>query len=144
MENLTFKFVTDDEELAGALSVRRQVFVREQGVAEELEYDGLDEEAQHMVVKDGTSIIGIARVRFLAGNRAKIERMAILKLYHRQGIGSAMISFLQRELKGRGVEQLILHAQCVAAEFYKSQGFTATGKTFLEADIEHIKMRLRL
>ena len=144
MRNLTFKLVTDDEELRGAFEVRRQVFVHEQGVSEELEYDGQDEEALHMVVKDRVRVIGTARVQFLASNRAKIERMAILKSFRRKGIGSNIISFLKRDLKNRQIKQIILHAQCAVAEFYKSCGFKETGPTFWEADIKHIKMWLQL
>ena len=144
MKNLIFKLVTDDEELRGALEIRRQVFVHEQGVSEELEYDGQDEEALHMVVKDGARVIGTTRVRFLASNRVKIERMAILKSFRRKGIGSNIISFLKRELEKRHIKQIILHAQCAVAEFYKSCGFEETGPPFWEADIKHIKMWLQL
>ena len=79
MDNITFKLVTDEEELRGALEVRRQVFIQEQCVSQNLEYDGYDEEALHMVVKDRERVIGTARVRFPTTNQAKIERMAVLE-----------------------------------------------------------------
>jgi len=144
IDNVTFKLVTNDEELRGALEVRRQVFVEEQGVSEDLEYDGLDGEALHIVVKDGERVIGTARVRFPTTNQAKVERMAVLKPFRGRGIGSNIISFLKGELKTKRIEHVVLHAQYVLTAFYKSCGFEETGAPFWEAGIKHIKMQLRL
>ena len=144
MANITYKLVTTDEEMRDALEVRRQVFVQEQGVSEDLEYDGQDEEALHMVVKNEGRVIGTARVRFLANNQAKIERLAILKPFRRRGIGSNIFSFLKQELKSRQTEQIIIHAQCAIIAFHKSCGFKETGPAFWEAGIKHRKMQLQL
>jgi len=144
MDNITFKLVTNDEELRDALEVRGQVFVQEQGVPEDLEYDDYDNEALHMVVKDGNRVIGTARVRFPATNQAKIERMAVLRPFRRRRIGSNIISFLKAELKSQQIEHVVLHAQCAVTEFYKSCGFEETGLPFWDAGIRHIKMQLWL
>jgi len=144
MVNITYKLVTTDEEMRDALEVRRQVFVQEQGVSEDLEYDGQDEDALQMVVKNGGRVIGTARVRFLTNNRAKIERMAVLRLFRRRGIGSNIFSFLKRELKSRQTEQIIIHAQCAVIAFHKSCGFKEIGLPFWEAGIKHRKMQLQL
>ena len=144
MDNIIFKLVTNDEELRGALEVRRQVFVQEQGVSEDLEYDGHDGEALHMVVKDGNRVIGTARVQFPTTNQAKIERMAVLRPFRRRGVGSNIISFLKEELKSRQIEHVILHAQCAVTEFYKSCGFEETALPFWDAGIKHIEMQLWL
>ena len=144
MDNITFKLVTNDEELRGALEVRRQVFIQEQGVSEDIEYDGHDGEALHMVVKDGEGVVGTARVRFQTTNQAKIERMAVLRQFRQRGIGSNIISFLKGELKSKQIEHVVLHAQYVVTAFYKSCGFEETGPPFWEAGIKHIKMQLRL
>ncbi|HUV75501.1 MAG TPA: GNAT family N-acetyltransferase [Dehalococcoidales bacterium] len=144
MKELTYKFVENETELKGAFEVRRQVFVEEQGVAGELEFDKDDREALHMVVKDGQGVIGTARVLFFTDNQAKLERIAVLKPLRRRGIGRGIISFLDEELENGGVEQVVLHAQCVAAVFYRSCGFVETGSTFWEVGIKHIKMQKRL
>jgi len=144
MDNITFKMVTNDEELRSALEVRRQVFVQEQGVSEGLEYDGYDDEALHMVVKDEERVIGTARVRFLTTSQAKIERIAVLMPFRRRGIGRNIISFLKRELKNKQIEHVVLHAQYAVTAFYKSCGFVEIGPPFWEDGIKHIKMQLRL
>lgn len=144
MVKLSYKLVTNDRELEAAFEVRKQVFVEEQGISEDLELDSHDREALHIVVKDGERVIGTARVLFPATNQAKIERMAVLKPHRRQGIGSGIISFLNEELRSRQVEQVILHAQYPVVAFYKSCGFEESGSPFWEAGIKHIKMERQL
>jgi len=144
MDNLSYKIVVSDRELEGAFEVRKQVFVGEQGIPEDLELDELDMEAMHVVVKDGERIVGTARVLFLAASQAKLERMAVLKPFRRRGIGKGIISFLDEEFKNRGTEQVVLHAQCSAVNFYKSCGFEESGSPFWEAGIKHVKMQKRL
>ena len=140
MNKLVYKLVTSDEELQDALEVRRQVFVREQRIAEDLEYDGLDNEALHIVVKDGERVIATARILFPITSQAKIERMAVLKSCRRRGVGTGIMAFLNEELGNRQIEHVILHAQWAVISFYKSCGFKETGLPFMEAGIKHIKM----
>jgi predicted GNAT family N-acyltransferase len=144
MSKFTCKLVTDDAELQEAFEVRRQVFVREQSISEDLVFDGHDREALHMVVKDDGRVIGSARVQFIADNQAKLERMAILKHYRRKGIGREMLLFLDTVWKDKRVQQVIIHAQFEVVPFYDLCGFTEFGFPFQEAGIKHIKMRKQL
>jgi predicted GNAT family N-acyltransferase len=137
----TYELVASDRDLQGAFDVRRQVFVEEQGISEDLVFDGRDQEALHIVVKDGERVIGTARVLFLADNQAKLERMAVTKAFRHKGIGRGMISFLNEELGKKQVEQVVLHAQHGVIEFYKSCGFEESGLPFWEAGIKHVKMQ---
>ena len=130
MSKFSYKLVTSDVELQEAFAVRRQVFVREQDISEDLVFDGHDKEALHMVVKDGEKVIGSARVRFLTDNRSKLERMAILKRYRRKGIGREMLLFLDAVWKDKQVQQVIIHAQLEVVPFYKSCGFCELGLPF--------------
>ena len=136
-----YKLVTTDEELSGAFEVRRRVFVEEQGVSEDIELDGHDREALHMVVKEGGRVVGTARVMFMDDNKAKVERAAILKPFRRRGIGRNMISFLLEQLRSRKVKQVVLHAQYSVIDFYKSCHFEESGSPFWEAVIKHVKMQ---
>jgi len=144
MGKLNYKLVANEEELKAAFAVRTQVFVEEQGVPEDLEWDGYDSEALHMVVKERDKVIGTARVLFLADNQAKLERMAILKPFRRRGIGRRIISFVIEELRNRQIKQVALHAQYPVVVFYESCGFEKSGSPFWEAGIEHIKMQRQL
>jgi predicted GNAT family N-acyltransferase len=144
MSKFSYKLVTGEVELQEAFEVRRQVFVREQDIPEELVFDGHDGEALHVVVKDGKRVIGSARIQFLSNNQAKLERMAILKRYRRKGIGRKMLLFLDAVWKDKQVQQVIIHAQLEVVPFYKLCGFDELGLPFREAGIKHIKMRKQL
>jgi len=129
--------VKSQSELKQAMAVRHDVFVEEQGIDEHEEYDGLDVSSIQFVVKKAGMIIGTARVRFIAVNCAKIERMAILKPYRKQGAGTMLLLFVLSQIEA---PQIILHAQWSAIPFYKNCGFQETNGPFLEAGIKHIKM----
>jgi predicted GNAT family N-acyltransferase len=144
MSKPTYKLVESDADLREAFDVRRQVFVREQGISEDLVFDNNDRNALHLVVNDGKRAIGTARVRFIGNNQAKLERMAVAKAFRHKGIGRGIIAFLDEELKGKQVQQVVIHAQEGAVEFYKSCGFKELGSPFREAGIKHIKMHKRL
>ena len=144
MSKLTYKLMASDADLSGAFAVRRQVFVREQGISEDLVFDNNDRDALHVVVKDGERAIGTARVRFLGNNQAKLERMAVTKAFRHKGVGRGIIAFLDEELRDKQVQQVVIHAQEGAVEFYKSCGFKESGSPFWEANIKHIKMYRRL
>ena len=144
MSEFGYKLVTGDVELQEAFEVRRQVFVREQGISEDLVFDEHDREALHIVVKDGERVIGTARVQFLADNQAKLERMAILKHYRHKGIGKEMLLFLDAVWKDKQVQQVIIHAQLEVVPFYKLYGFDEFGLPFREAGIKHIEMHKRV
>ena len=141
MKELSYKLVASESELQDAFEVRRRVFVEEQGIAVEVEYDGNDGKALHMVVKDGAGVVDTARVRFLNAKQAKLERMAVLDNFRHKGIGSGITAFLIEELSNRQVEQVVLHAQYEVTPFYKSCGFKETGLPFWEAGIKHIEMQ---
>ena len=144
MKELIYKFVENDQELKGAYEVRRQVFVEEQGISEDLVFIG-DEAAEemNMVVMDGEMVIGTARVQLMTNDMAKIERMAVLRTFRHQGIGKGIISFLNEQLKHRQVKYIFLHAQHPVISFYKSCGFNESGSPFYEAGIQHIKMEVQ-
>jgi predicted GNAT family N-acyltransferase len=66
--------------------------------------------------------------------------MAVARAFRHKGIGRGMIDFLDKELRGKQVQQVVIHAQEGAVEFYKSCGFEESGSPFREAGIKHIKM----
>ena len=140
MGNLQYKLVENDKELKEALYIRKKVFVEEQGISDTLDRDGNDSLAFHVLVTKEDHTIGTVRIRFLDNQQAKLERMAILKPSRRVGIGRGVISFLEKELKKRGVGRIVLHAQYPAIDFYKNCGFEETGLPFLEAGIRHNRM----
>jgi predicted GNAT family N-acyltransferase len=144
MADFIYKVIENEEELEGAYEVRRQVFVVEQQIAEELVFEkSEDGDEINIAVKNEGMVIGTARVVFPDDNTAKIERMAVLKSFRNKGIGKGIISFLNEELRRRKITQIILHAQYQVIDFYKSCGFHKSGLPFEEAGIRHVKMEMR-
>ena len=141
MSQFNCQLATTDADLERALEVRRAVFVEEQGVSKDVEYDGLDAGALQLIVSHDGLAVGTARVRFPKPGMAKIERMAVLGPYRRRGVGQEILCFLTAELRERQVETIVLHAQYPVIAFYESSGYRVTGTPFIEAGIKHVEMQ---
>ncbi|MXV63675.1 GNAT family N-acetyltransferase [Natronorubrum sp. JWXQ-INN-674] len=134
--------VADSErERTDVFAVRRDVFVEEQGVDEELEYDEHEDDAVHFVAYDGDDPIGAARLREYEDGVGKIERVAVLESHREEGVGRAIMDVLEEQAEARGFETLLLHSQTHAADFYRELGYEQVGAEFEEAGIPHVKMR---
>lgn len=72
-------------------------------------------------------------------NAAKVERVAILKPYRKDGYGKTMMHAIERFAKDKGYNQLVLNAQVQAQGFYEKLGYIQTGPVFIEENIDHIK-----
>lgn len=126
-------------DLAGAAgAVRRAVFVDGMDVPEELDFDGTDDDAQHLVVFSGGRAIGTGRLHL---PEARIGRMAVLPDFRGSGIGSRILQQLLSEAIRRGFRKVTLHAQQHAIPFYRRFGFREEGQLFEEAGIPHQTMR---
>ena len=134
--------VSAQAELQKAFAIRRRVFVREQGVPEEIEMDRDDKRAIHLIAVSGGNPVGTARVVIRQGG-AKIGRMAVLKSYRRTGIGTELLKRAIVMAKRRGARKIYLHAQVSAIGFYEAMGFRCVGPIFNEAGMAHRKMSLR-
>lgn len=127
-----------------AFAVRQVVFVEEQGVDEDLEYDEHEDESTHFVAYDGDEPIGAARLRAPEPGLGKVERVAVLESRRGEGIGLAVMDALEEQARVEGLESLKLHSQTHAAAFYGRLGYERYGEEFEEAGIPHVKMRKSL
>jgi len=125
---------------AMAAAIRESVFIEEQQVPEDEEWDNEDDSAQHIIaVKDG---IAIATARLTQAG--KVGRMAVLKPYRQLGIASLLLNKLVTVAKQQELNTIKLWSQLHAQAVYKKHAFVAYGDEFLDAGIPHIKMRLDL
>ena len=133
----------DDAERAAAMAIRHAVFVEEQDVPVELEVDGLDDEAVHLVaVRDGAVV---ATCRLLAhGATVHLGRLAVDASARRQGVAAMLVRAAGEWARAHGARRLLLSAQTYATGLYVAAGYVAVGSPYLEAGIEHVDMELDL
>jgi predicted GNAT family N-acyltransferase len=127
------------QDSAALSKVRKIVFLQEQKVPEELEWDGEDKAAIHVLAIDAKGQ-PIGTGRLLPGGQ--IGRMAVLPSRRNQGIGGAILEQLQRIADTSGISPLFLNAQTGAINFYKRHGFHTVGAEFMEAGIPHCRMEI--
>lgn len=129
-------------ELEHAYALRRRVFCGEQGVSEEAEFDGLDDEATHIVgVDPGGVVLATCRLLFDAHWTCRLGRMAVAEGARRGGVGRRLLTAAEAEARGRGAREVALHAQRQAEPFYVACWYRAEGATFMEEGIPHVTMR---
>lgn len=127
-------------ELAICFEIRRIVFVEEQGVSREEEFDDLDAACVHFLARRDGEAVGTARLH-PQSDAGKAQRVAVLAPARRCGVGAELMLAIETEAYKRGLDQVVLHAQTSAIPFYESIGYRAEGEVFVEADIPHRFMR---
>ncbi len=142
---ITVKTVETAEERKQIFAIREQVFVIEQKVSPEEEYDEFEDESIHFIAKENDGApCGTARWRFTK-NGIKLERFAVLESARGKGAGKALVNavleniHLHPETKG---QKLYLHAQLKAVGLYEGFGFKKVGEQFEECNIMHYQMEL--
>ena len=141
---MAYKMVraSSNDQIEEAYKVRREVFINEQGVPENLEFDRFDSYAKHYVVYDGDEVIGTVRILY-GSVFAKIQRFAVVSSKRQNGVGRYMMQYVLDILKQEGQKMIILDAQVRVEEFYRKFGFVRMGSEFMDAGIPHVKMCLK-
>ena len=139
--------------------IRTRVFIEEQHVPEELEWDGLDKTALHLLaqiqapktteehqashIACPTEAVGTARI-IITNDIAHIGRMAVLPNWRGKGIGFKILQKAILECQQHSVKKIILNAQTYVLNFYQKAGFKISGDEFIDAGILHKEMTLLL
>lgn len=141
MPDVHIRLARWDEAGPVAGAIRTRVFVEEQGVPAELEWDAADAECWHAIASDARGVpVGTGRLL----PDGHIGRMAVLAEARGAGVGMAILQALIAQARVLGYAEVVLHAQTHAEPFYRQAGFVREGEIFMEAGIEHIVMRLVL
>ena len=128
-----------DEELIK--SVRMPVFVQEQQVPYEIDFDSNDALAVHWLAY-GNKNVPVGTARLLKDGH--FGRMAVIKMFRNMGIGRSIIQAAMDHAGSVGMESIYLNSQLQAKTFYEGLGFKEYGDVFLEANIEHVSMSKKL
>ena len=128
-----------------AAALRTEVFVGEQCVSPELEWDGEDAAAVHALARNRLGLaVATGRLLQPSPGVARIGRMAVHRGARGGGVGRLVLDALLQAARARGDRTAVLHAQCTALDLYARAGFTARGAVFEEAGIAHVEMALAL
>jgi len=124
-----------------AAPLRTEVFVHEQGVPQDMEWDERDAHCLHGVLCNRLGLpVATGRLLPAQDGVAKIGRMAVLRQMRGQAFGAQVLKGLMDAARDRGDKSIVLHAQCSAEHFYKRQGFVSQGPVYQEAGMDHVNM----
>ncbi|MGV3597071.1 MAG: GNAT family N-acetyltransferase [Bacteroidota bacterium] len=137
---VTVTKISDPATLQRAFDIRVKVFVDEQGVNKDLEYEHEEESTHFIAMVDGKEA-GTARWR-KTEKGIKLERFAVLPDFRSAGVGKELVKAVLNDIDTKA-QKIYLHAQSQVVDFYKKQGFEPEGEEFEEAGIKHYKMVLK-
>lgn len=143
---MEIRLIENQEDLKHAFALRKEIFVQEQGVPAEDEFDQFDQlngEAKHILLVLEEMPIGTGRLR-LTGEYGKLERICILKDYRIHGFGKELIKALEVLAHKQSKSKIRLHGQAQAVEFYKKLGYQVSSGLFMEDGIAHYVMEKEL
>uniref|UniRef100_A0A7C5VL32 cysteine-S-conjugate beta-lyase n=1 Tax=Fervidobacterium thailandense TaxID=1008305 RepID=A0A7C5VL32_9BACT len=129
----------NDDEYWICREIRTQVFNREQGIPQELDFDEHERTARHFVLKFFSRPVATARTREIEPGIWKIERVAVKKQDRGKGFGKKLMNLVEEKLFSEGAKKLTLNAQIQVKDFYTKLGYNIIGAEFLEAGIPHVK-----
>ena len=139
--NYTIKTTRWNEDKTALSEIRRKVFIEEQNVPEELEWDDFDQDCIHVLVtNENNKPVACGRLKA----DGHIGRMAVLKEHRKTGIGTLILNELLNHAEILPIKKVYLHAQTTAIKFYEKQGFKVNSEEFMDANIPHKSMEKSL
>jgi len=141
MENFHVEQTSWQKHRKELIALRTRVFINEQLVPPDLEWDGYDTDCWHVIaLTDSGTCIGTGRMLY----DGHIGRMCVLPDFRFHGVGSALLSTLHDVARTQGVHSVFLHAQTSAIPFYKKHGYMISSEEFMDAGIPHVCMEKKL
>lgn len=137
MNEIIIKIADFEQNFSEIEAIRTSVFIKEQKVPVELEWDEFDNDSTHILAYYDNKPVATARLL----KDGHIGRMAVLKAYRNRNIGKNMLKYLLELAEKRALENIELSAQDHAVEFYKKLGFTVISDVYMDAGIPHYTMR---
>jgi len=140
------KKITEQSDLNAAFEIRKKVFVEEQGVPLEDEFDEFDQlngQCEHILTFHNGQAVGTGRMRTVQGV-GKLERICILEDFRKYGLGKEIIGTLETLAAEKGLSNVKLHGQTQAEGFYKKLGYHTASGEFMEDGIPHVIMEKEL
>lgn len=144
VNEIKLKKVLFQRELQQALAIRRKVFGREQGIAAELDFDGRDEDAIHVLAFRGKNPVATGRLIPFENGEGEIARIAVLQEARDQGFGKLVVQELEKYAREAGIKSVFLHPHDYLEKFYANLGYEKTHETITVMHYRLVKMRKSL
>lgn len=135
---MRYKITKGLENAPLAAKIREQVFIGEQGFKNE--FDEIDTDAWHVVIFVDGKAAATGRLFIDNSGTAHIGRVAVLKAFRRQNLGSFVVAALEKKAFDLGYTQKELSAQLQAFPFYEKHGYSPVGEEYLDEHCPHIRM----
>lgn len=140
------KKVKNKADLEKVFDIRKKVFIKEQGVDIDDEFDKHDTLAsntEHILVYYQNKAVGTGRLKII-DDTAKLERICVLSDYRKYGLGKLIVEKLEEIAKNKGAKKAKLHGQTQARKFYEKSGYNKSSEEFMEDGIPHYLMIKKL
>ena len=138
---ITSAFIPGTEDISEPFAIRKEVFVKEQNISEEEEFDEFDAQALHLIVYVDEQPAATGRI-WHDGRAFRIGRLAVLKQFRGQKIGDLALRLLLYKTFSSGAQVVEISAQTYIVPLYKKFGFKEYGEEYIEAGIPHIAMKV--
>ena len=138
---ITSAFIPGTEDISEPFAIRKEVFVKEQSISEEEEFDEFDAQALHLIVYVDEQPAATGRI-WHDGKAFHIGRFAVLKRFRGQKIGDLALRLLLYKSFSSGAQAVEISAQTYIVPLYKKFGFKEYGEEYIEAGIPHIAMKV--
>ncbi len=138
---ITSAFIPGTEDISEPFAIRKEVFVKEQNISEEEEFDEFDAQALHLIVYVDEQPAATGRI-WHDGRAFHIGRLAVLKQFRGQKIGDLALRLLLYKTFSSGAQVVEISAQTYIVPLYKKFGFKEYGEEYIEAGIPHIAMKV--
>lgn len=144
MAKIVVQPVADELLLHRCLAIRNEVFVVEKKVPKELEVDEQDVQGsacEHFLIQFAGTDVGATRCFHVSKDTIQIQRFCCLKNYRKQGVGKTALRYIEEYYKDRGMRIIELDSKYDVCEFYEKSGYEIVSDVFMEANVEHVKMK---
>ena len=139
-----YRFIgTKDPEYPEERSLRSEVLIRPFGITPGAEVFPTEDQSYHLVAIDEGRVVGCA-IFIPEGKTGRICQMAVVPFLQKKGLGAALMSRLEKRLRGEEFEDAYLHARHYAVGFYERMGYRIEGEPFEEVGMKHFVMRKAL
>ncbi len=138
MSKIIYKWIQNND-YKDCFEVREKVFIKEQNISKEEEYDGIDNKCEHIVGYVNNEPVATGRIVIKDGNYY-LGRIAVVKEHRGNGYATSLIKEMITHLKQKNISEVYLSSQFYVKELYEKIGFKSFGDVYLDCNIEHISM----